>query len=299
MKINPARSFATVLGLAALVSGNAFAANSVILLDDTFADGNRTTQSLTNSAAWYGSTGALALTTVEASSGNWALQLSSDNVSARAATAYFTNSPNDQISLSTLGDKLTATFNLKITSDPSIFQWFRIGLTETGNTRYTADNNASMSLVGGYRTDIGTNNGSITVQDRTTPNTVGSITSGSGWTSNASSSLPSGTLNFVQNTNYTITYEIERVANDGLAFTYTITDGTHSVEKTITLAASSGLSYDFDTFSICWGSKNTTITTGLIDNVVITYSTIPEPASAAALVGALVLLGALRRARRR
>lgn len=299
MKNNRTRSLITVLGIAALLSGNAFAASTVILLDDTFADGNRTTQSLTNSAAWYGTTGSLSLAMVEPTSGNWALQLSGNNTSARAATAYFTNSPTEQVSLSALGDKITATFNLKITSDPAILQWFRIGLTETGTTRYTADSNTALSLVGGYRTDIGTNNGALTVYDRTTPNTTGGISASSGWTNNGSSSLPTGTLSFVQNTNYTITYEIERVADDGLAFTYTITDGTKTAEKTITLAASSGLTYDFDTFSVCWGSNSTVATTGLIDNVVISYtSAIPEPAVAGVLLGALALMGVARRTRR-
>src|SRR5208283_5836934 len=92
--------FRSVFVMAAMV-GLATPSHAVVILDDTWADGNRNNTSLPTNAAWYASNGS-ALTTA---TNSMTLTIGS---SAVLAVSYFTTNAASPVQL-TIGDTLLTT----------------------------------------------------------------------------------------------------------------------------------------------------------------------------------------------
>ncbi len=124
----------SVLVIAAMVS-HAIPSHAVVILDDTWADGNRNNTSLPTNAAWYASTGS-ALT---ATTGSMTLTLGS---SAILAVSYFTtNAASSNAVQLAVGDTLlaTITFTFNGVAAENTSEGFRLGIYEFGSNRVSAD----------------------------------------------------------------------------------------------------------------------------------------------------------------
>ena len=121
-----------------------FSAHAVVILDDTFADGSRSTQNLPTDSAWYCSSGS----SLTAAPGAMTLQMGS---SAILAVSYFTTSANNPVSLNvgdTLSVNITYTFAGMAAENTS--QGFRLALCHFGASRANAD----FSSNGGQGTNV-------------------------------------------------------------------------------------------------------------------------------------------------
>src|SRR5579859_6034073 len=110
--------FRSFLVIAAMV-GIAMPSQAVVILDDTWADGNRSNTSLPTNAAWYASSGS-ALT---ATTGSMTLTIGG---SAVLAVSYFTTNAANPVQL-TVGDTLltTITFTFNGVAAANTSQGFR------------------------------------------------------------------------------------------------------------------------------------------------------------------------------
>lgn len=130
------------VALAALVS----AQSPNIALNDTFADGNRTSQSLPGSAAWY--TSAVGSTLAVSSQ---ALVFPGDPASAQHIVTYYTTAGAQSLGV---GDTFTASFNFTPSGVANAVSGWRIALLDSGGSRVTADNlttgNAAYNAWTGY-----------------------------------------------------------------------------------------------------------------------------------------------------
>jgi hypothetical protein len=122
----------------ATVAGLFVAAASVqaqVLLNDTFSDNERATQSLTGSAEWaFAPNGAIANTALSAASG--ALVYTPTAGAAQYSTAYFTTS-GSPISLAD-GEAITLSFDFAFSTIAAATQeqGLRFGIFNSGGTRY-------------------------------------------------------------------------------------------------------------------------------------------------------------------
>src|ERR1017187_3781805 len=123
------RSFLVI----SMLIGLAMPSHAVVILDDTWADGNRSNTSLPTNAAWYASSGS-ALT---ATTGSMTLTIGG---SAVLAVSYFTTNAATPVQL-TVGDTLltTITFVFNGVAAPNSSQGFRLGVYEFGSSRVSAD----------------------------------------------------------------------------------------------------------------------------------------------------------------
>ena len=124
--------FRSLFVLAAIV-GLATPSHAVVILDDTWADGNRSNTSLPTNAAWYASSGS-ALT---ATTGSMTLTIGG---SAVLAVSYFTTNAAAPVSLS-VGDTLvtTITFDFNGVAAENTSLGFPFGVYEFGSNRVSAD----------------------------------------------------------------------------------------------------------------------------------------------------------------
>jgi len=131
---------------AALCCAMALQAHATVLLNDTFADGNRTTQSLPGSAQWYVG-GASSTASVSASSG---LTLTQNKAGIGTAVAYFTPTALQ------VGATLELTFSYSFHTAAVADNNFQFGLYNSGGSHLTQDglgfNNSLFNNYTGYAT---------------------------------------------------------------------------------------------------------------------------------------------------
>lgn len=145
-----ARCHGALLGLALGLAGAASAlAGSQVLLNETFADGERETQALPDSAEWFGSSAANTLW-IERDRG-----LVQDG-GGRHVLAYFTPS-QEPIRLSP-GQTLRLTYELAVIGPMDGPSAFRVGLFDSGGARVIDDKQSRSRDFVGYRGYIGTTN---------------------------------------------------------------------------------------------------------------------------------------------
>lgn len=286
---------AKLLALAALLPLCASAQVVTTLLNDNFNDNNRANQDLPGSAQWFA--GASGTLTVTGGPSNYALQNAPSTAIVRHVVAYFA-AADTPVTLASAGDKISVAFDLTPTSaSPAGSNLLRIALLHSGAARLTGDANTSLALQSGYGLFINTGTQVGGLYNRTTDSgaLLSSLNTGNGWAAAGTGVNPAAgdQFGFVQNTTYRVSFTIEREA-DALNFTYSAAGGDDSV--TASFSYSTVNTYDFDTVAFGWGNA---FGTGLIDNVLVTYSPIPEPSSVAALVGLTALVGAGLRRRRR
>lgn len=297
MNTTPAKT----LALAALLPLCASAQIVTTVLNDNFNDNNRANQDLPSSAQWFGSAGSnLSIVEVTPSSGNYALRNNPTTTTLRHAIAYF--APADSPITLGVGDTLSFSFDLTLTgaSAANTAANLRLAFFEAGADRQTGDSNADRDLAG-YGAFINAGTQQTSFRERISGETGPHLSSVTNvWSATfGSSATPETPFAFLQNETYRITFSMEHQVG-GMELTYNVEGSngsfTHSFLDTTVSTAS------FDTVALAWGNAlagSGSDNAGLIDNVLVTYTAVPEPSSFAALLGLSALAGVGLRRRRR
>ena len=132
------------------LGGLIFSSHGAVLLDDTWADGNRTTTALPTDAAWFASTASSLVATTNA------LTATASTITSRTWWTYFTTNAANPVALE-IGDTLKIT--LAFTSSNVVAlngnYGLRAGLFNyTGGTRTTTDTTAAGAGVRGYLASV-------------------------------------------------------------------------------------------------------------------------------------------------
>ncbi len=234
--------FATLIGLAA-------PSHADVILDDTWADGNRSNTSLPTNSAWYtSSSGSLTATT-----GSMTLGVPNGAI---LALTYFTTNPAAPVQLG-VGDSLVTTLNLSLTSvaAENTSQGFRLGLFYFGSNRVSADfsgNNGQGAGVPGYALfgNMGAtfnNANPIGVMKRTTISDSALLGTSGDWTT-----LTSGPGNistfpgFANTTNYVLQITLQRTDTSSLAVTISWLNIGNNASLTTSFTDTGAANFNFD-----------------------------------------------------
>lgn len=283
-KATLAGAFAALLGITCQAS--------TVLIDETFADGNRGTQNPPSSLAWYSARPSSYLT---ATTGAMTMTQTSG---ANMAVSYFTNS-GSPFSLS-VGEKLTLTVNFYTTtlSGSLSGSGLRFGLLNSGGSRISSDNQGTSNSVytnyTGYASILGNSNSNTQVAtsawDRTGTGNELMGTMGSIWTTSGNSTE---SASLQANTAYTLTMTLDYISVTNLTVTSLFTGGnlnglTYSYVDSTPVTS-------FDTIAFWMGANP--FTDMVFTSVNLTV--VPEPATSGLLAGALCLVAAIIIRRRR
>jgi len=274
------KKYLVPLLLATVVNPNLIAQT---LLDDQFANGNRTVQSLPSSAAWY-SRGATSTATASTAGINFDFTADDTN----GVLSYFTNSGAQSL---LVGETITISFDLTFTggSLSTGNHRVRFGLLNSGGSRISADNtNFNDSAFSGYRGYLGyvglrgSGESVLVKRDKDNNNLV---------TGTATTELGSevDTPNFSLSVTYNLSVSVERTSVSANTITWNVDNSIGSFSRNDT----SGIYTDFDTALISF--HETGADSALIDNVSV--QVIPEPGTVALLGAGSLLLLAFRRRR--
>ncbi len=278
--------------------------HAAILVNDTWQDGDRTTQEAGTDAdldgdiesAWFGTVGTLAASpgkltgTVGAGSSSW--------------TTYLT-AEGSEATLVNPGDTLTVswTFTLTGTNATNASQSFRLALVNTpGASRLAADGNPSSSTYGGYGMfmNMGQTLGHANpfqLMERTDPLTSSALLSASGSWTGLDDQESTGTPGYADATSYTFLMSLSLTALSELSINATMSGGSLGGDGVLQASYLDPTpnSLSFDTFSLRPSSAAGSATN--IDTTAFYASlTIPEPSTFTAL-GGLVLFALIRRRR--
>lgn len=186
---------ATLLILAGLPA----AAQAGTFLDERFTDGERSTQNLPDSAAWYLEAGSSAYTS-SVSNQSWNI-LPPSPPSRISAVTVFSAAP---VSLSP-GESLTVSLRLRPTHAQGTF---RVGIFDSGGARLTSDVVGSSKLFTNYRgyEVTGSPGGGVSLSARTKP-------AAGLWTTSAFHPLASAAGALQQDAGFPVVLTIERDAD--------------------------------------------------------------------------------------
>ena len=267
-----------------LLAGWAGLAQGAVLLNDSFSDGERSTQDLPTSAQWYS-----ARATADANVTGGALRFSNFSNNRAGALAYLTSSGSyvDMV----VGDTLALSFSYRYGANVDSEGGLYFGFYNSGGTRVSADNHDFNSPT--FANDVGYVGAGIFDEDPSSRYRIRDRTNG---VNNMASVTPMPALNSTAQTGasevdtwYQASLSLSLLAPNQMRIT-SVLDGQTLVATDNVWVASS-----FDQILIMVGQKPIGYLD--IDNVLVTHTNmIPEPAS----VG-LILLGAiaLRMTRRR
>lgn len=266
-------------------------ANAATLLDDHFTDGNRTSQELPNSAAYW-IFGRTSDNLVESSN-----QLNWTTAATTGVIGHFTDSGTIPIPS---GESLTLEFTAKFSGVNNVDYGIRFGLFNSGGNRITADSNTlpnnGFSSYAGYFGAININNdaaGKAVIYKRfadatNEPNQLFTL-------ANVSNSGPVSSLKFGNGV----------VLDDGISYTGSLSlvnKGTY-LEITLTLAGQTisitetflnGAYSEFDTFAIYNNGATSSIS---FTNIKVTG--IPEPGAPLMVLGTVGMFLLFRRTARK
>lgn len=286
---------------AAIAASTASPLAAVTLLNDTFSDNERATQSLTGSAEWGFAPNGGTNTNANLSAATGALVYTPQAAAtAQHSTAYFTASGSP--AALAVGESITLTFDFTLTAlGASTENGLRFGLFNSNGSRYgagfssTAQSFSNLTVfddsTGFFTTaNVGATTGQSLFGARK-GNASGSNTTPFGGSSTITGAFTnSGYLGLVASTAYTASLSITRNTATQAFVSTTINGFTQS--GTTTGETASTLS--FDSFTVLTGSAIVpTGNTFTIDNVNVTV--VPEPS--VAMLGALGALALLRRRR--
>ena len=238
----------SVLVIAAMVS-LAIPSHAVVILDDTWADGNRNNTSLPTNAAWYASSGS-ALT---ATTGSMTLTLGS---SAILAVSYFTTNAATPVQL-TVGDTLltTITFTFNGVAAENTSEGFRLGIYEFGSNRVSVDfsgNGTQGAGVQGYALfqNMGAAFNNTTPMDiRVRSNVADSSLLGTSGDYTSLGTGPGNTNNFggfANGNTYTLQYAFQRTASNVMAITVSWLDATNGATLLTSVTDNNATNFNFD-----------------------------------------------------
>lgn len=299
--IRTARQSTRLLGTAAIwFALSAASTQAAVLLNDTFSDNERNTQSLPGSAEWGFAPNGGSNTNANLSATTGALVFTPQGTAvAQHSTAYFT--PSGSPAVLADGETITLTFDFTATAlGASTENGLRFGLFNSNGTRYAAgfstatlafSNVAVFQPTTGFFTtaNLGATAGTASYGIRRGNASASNTTPFGGSGTIAGASTTAGYLGLVAGTSYTASLSITRNSATEAFVSTTINGFTQSATTTATAGTLS-----FDSVTILGGSAITpTGNTFVVDNVNVTV--IPEPT--AALLGGLGALSLLRRRR--
>lgn len=297
--MNPKSLIPSFAALTILASGTSQAA---IIISDSFDDGGRTNGTDANDAAWYytapTSAGIVTGGTSVVNGNNSLAYTSGGNF--RGVEANFADTTLASFGAADSGIRFT--FDFKLNSTNANTNGFRFGIFNSLGTPFNGDdqttgaNNADTRNDEGFisRTAIGGTAATMNIgEDRSQANGSGSGPFGSDFT------IANGT-NFSLNSTtqvYSGLYEIVRDSATTIQITASIYSGAGSsgspigtvTQSNYTLGAQSP-SLTFNSLGVGLGAQSNNFA---IDNVIL--QTIPEPSSAALLLGALGAIAIVRR----
>ncbi len=277
----------------------ASAGNAQVLVNETFADGNRTNQNPPNSLAWYASSTIGTRWTVS----NNVLY---DDSAARSngLAGYFTN-VGESVTL-TIGQTIVASYDINMqinTGANSANNVLTFGLFDSKEAanRQTGDGVGGTTPTStGYAFFLdlaSTGTQSLELSKRDKLDQGGALITNDRDFTRMISSTQADLL--VSDKDYHLEFSIERTGETEAVITITITGGdlTSAMTTTFTDSNSTYFSYDTIAFSTFQGNAGILPGVGYAEFSNIGVSVIPEPAAAGLLVGALGLLVAIRRRR--
>jgi len=259
--------------MAAMV-GLAIPSHAVVILDDTWADGNRSNTSLPTNAAWYASSGS-ALT---ATTGSMTLTLGS---SAILVVSYFTTNAASPAQL-TVGDTLltTITFTFNGVAAENTSEGFRLGIYEFGSNRVSADfsgNGTQGAGVQGYALfqNMGAAFNNTTPMDiRVRSNVADSSLLGTSGDYTSLGTGPGTTNNFggfANGTTYTLQYAFQRTASNVMAITVSWLDATNGATLLTSVTDNNATNFNFDGIGIRPQEASEAATTTIFQEVKVEY----------------------------
>jgi len=279
---------------AAIVASTVSPLAAVTLLNDTFSDNERATQSLTGSAEWAFSNSGASNSNTSLSASTGALVYTATTSSGQFSTAYFAPS-GSPVGLAD-GESITLSFNFSLSSIVANEEGLRFGIFNSNGTRFaTGFSSAELDLTStvheptrGYlaAANPGATTGTSTFSVREKFNNSGTTPFSS--TGAIGPNNTAAYLSLAAATTYSAMFSITRSGANAV-LSSTINGITQTGTDT---GASAG--FNFDQISIFTNSAPVpTNATFTVDNVNVTV--IPEPS--AALLGALGSLALLRRRR--
>ena len=272
------------------------------LLNDSFADGSYTNQSLPSSSAWYYANTAGTVTASAATN----VYILDNNASGSLQTwTYFTDSGSQALAV---GETLSVTFNFDLmgTVPTTVTDGaLRFGLFDSGGTRVTANQtgsiaNSNWNTDTGYSAFVNVNSLSSDVSSnlRQRASGISDTLWAAAATTTLSSSAPGvidlGSTSDFSTLRYSATLSLTRSSSTQVDLLTTIKSSDGSTTYfSLTGSDTSGLTTTFDTFSIFIGQ--TVAQDFAIDNVNINI--VPEPATWGLLAFGLAATMAFRRRR--
>lgn len=286
----------------ALVMLAGLPAQATTILADTFADGERDTQSLPNSSQWFFGGNGSTLSVV-APGGPLRMDFGTNTGSA-SMTTYFA-APGSAVTLVNPGDvfKLTWQFSVTGLGAANTSQNFRIAVVDTPDANRVATNTApGNAAYAGYAMFMNMSAGNLggsspfQLMERTAPATESAfLSAGASWTGLANGAT-SGQAGYVEGTTYFYTMQFTLNSLGGLDIVSQMSGGSFNGTGTATVSFTDTApnSLSFDTFGI---RPSTAAGTAAVFNTQsLTVEFIPEP-STTGLFGAGLLGLCLRRRR--
>ena len=259
----------------ALLTGINFSSSATTVLDDTFADGTRTSQNLPTDSAWFVSASGDVTTTT----GSMSIAVPS---SSFMGITYFGANSSSPISLG-VGDTLTAsiTFTFNNVAPLNTDQYFRLGLFDFADSTLspkwvTADGFSTGSQgagVNGYALfqNMGTtfNNATpMSISKRTTSSDASLLGTSGDWTSQASG--PGHTNNFSGFTNggqYLLQLSLQRLDSTSLAITVTWQNIATAATLSTSVTDSAASTFNFDGIALRPSGNGATATNIVFNEV--------------------------------
>jgi hypothetical protein len=270
----------TVLATVAMVMLTTVQVNAATVLDDQFTDGERDTQNLPGSAAWFEGGNALAVVGNELE-----FQCKTGNAYGHLI-GYYAATP---ITLAE-GESIVASVDFSVNYEPAdIDRALRVSLYNAGGSKVTADGGSSDAIYTNYRGyEFGVNNGNTAAggasfRERTGANSIL-------FSSGATSTLGSGVgVDLAADTSYNLTIALTRTAS-GIDMDVTYAGVTYT-----TVSDTSNIVDAFDTLAIFNGGDGADASSRMyLDRV--TVDVVPEPATMSLLgLGGLALIRRRRR----
>jgi pectate lyase len=258
----------------AILVGLVSSSFATVVLDDTWADGNRSNTSLPTNAAWFASSGS-ALT---AATGSMTLTLGG---SAILAVSYFTTNAASPVQL-TVGDTLltTITFTFNGVAAENSSEGFRLGIYEFGSNRVSADfsgNGTQGAGVQGYALfqNMGatfSNTVPMDVRKRTTVSDTSLLGTSGDYTSLGTG--PGNTNNFggfANGTTYTLQYAFQRTASNVMAISVSWLDATNGATLLTSVTDNNATNFSFDGIGIRPQEASEAATTTIFQEVKVEY----------------------------
>jgi hypothetical protein len=300
------RSYSLLLSLTAM-AGFALSSSGATLVNDTWADGDRTSSSPGGDSAWFwGGTGSL---TVVAPGGPMRGDLVAGGTSSASWTTYFAPS-GSPATLASAGDKLRVTWQFTLTGVAAAngSQNFRLALVNTPTAaRLAADAAPGSSTYAGYGMFMNMasptlgNGNPFQLMERSAPATSSALLSaGASWTA-LGNGATTGNNGYAAGVLYTYMMDLTLNGSGGLDIISSMTGGTlnNSGTASVSVTDATPNSLSFDTFSIRPSSASGAAQIFDSSLFKVELFQVPEPSAFAMLgMGALGFVFAHRRNRR-